>query len=123
MHKFVITRYLSSVLDGTLHLEKSIVILYNEIEPVYCFIVTLLHLAVHHSFSDKGFQNYNVWFSGLLYHVMWCVVTYVLDDRATSIFRINARGESKVDIDVGRVCGGVGWDAMSVSRKCRRNRA
>jgi len=57
--------------------------------------------------SDQKSNTYNLqqnlWFSGLLHHVVWCLDTKILEDHTTSVFRVEVGGEWKLDIDIGRV--------------------
>jgi hypothetical protein len=41
----------------------------------------------------------------MLRRVVWWLDTNVSEDRAVSIFRVEMRGDGKVDIDTGRVWG------------------
>jgi hypothetical protein len=56
----------------------------------------------------KYYLSLNLWFSGLLYHVVWWLVTNVSEDRAASIFKVVVRGEREVEIDTGRYEKGSG---------------
>jgi hypothetical protein len=64
----------------------------------------------------------SLWFSGLLYHVMWWLDTNISRNHAACIFGVEMHGEQKVDIYIGRIWGGVGVKGviMWASRKHTR---
>jgi len=56
----------------------------------------------------------NLWFYGLLHHVIWQLDTNILEDNVAFIFRVEVYGNRKVDIHVCWVGGGVGVRLVKV---------